>query len=130
MNDIEILEETLKEFKVYGDLDGIQDLRPFMKAIENLLKERQADKDRINRYENDIDILLNRIDEYKINTVWKYTVKEDYIPKSLVIEKIKEVKQLENASIADILESEKEFCIDVLQELLGEKQDLQINKER
>ena len=32
------LEELLKEFEVYGDLDGIQDIRPYMKALENLIK--------------------------------------------------------------------------------------------
>ena len=35
--DIKIVEELLKEFKTYNDLDGIQDLRLYIKAIENLL---------------------------------------------------------------------------------------------
>lgn len=35
--DIKIVEELLKEFKTYNDLDGIQDLRLYIKATENLL---------------------------------------------------------------------------------------------
>lgn len=45
-------------------------------------------------------------------------VKEKYISKDKIREKIEEVKSLENVSIADMLESEKEFCIDILEELL------------
>lgn len=39
------LEELLKEFEIYGDLDGIQDIRPYMKAIENLIKGYKDSED-------------------------------------------------------------------------------------
>lgn len=55
--DIKIVEELLKEFKTYNDLDGIQDLRLYIKAIENLLS-RLKTAERMN------DVLVQRIDIY------------------------------------------------------------------
>ncbi len=49
MNDIEILEEFKSRTILYSDVYAIhiEELKKIQKAIENLLKERQADKDRI-----------------------------------------------------------------------------------
>ena len=149
MNDIEILEKTMKSLKKHNLNYIMINFNEIEQAIENLLKERQADKDRINilrdrvqenertlkdltntfakekqKYENDIDILMNRIDEYKINTVWKYTVKEDYIPKSLVKEKIKEYKSKQDIKDNTVYTFKEvvQTWIELLQELLGEMQ--------
>ena len=145
MNDIEILELYVNTDNKYAGSIEIE----IKEAIKSVLKERQADKDRINilrdrvqenertlkdltntfakekqKYENDIDILLNRIDEYEINTVWKYTVKEDYIPKSLVKEKMEwledNILNNEYASGSDM--DIAEYQIDILKRILGEKQ--------
>ena len=56
-------------------------------------------------------------EEQALERVLKY-IKEESISKAVVEEKIEEVRQLENASIADLIESEKEFCMDILEELL------------
>lgn len=35
---IKLVENLIKEFETYNDLDGIQDLKPYMKALEHLIK--------------------------------------------------------------------------------------------
>ena len=78
--DIDKLEELLKEFEVYGDLDGIQDIRPYMKTLENLIKgyrELEAKLNQLLKYEDDL-----RIKE-------RAFCKENHIKKS----KIKETKE-------------------------------------
>ena len=39
--DIKLVESLIKEFKTYNDLDGIQDLSPYMKAIENIINRNK-----------------------------------------------------------------------------------------
>ena len=58
--DIKIVEELLKEFKTYNDLDGIQDLRLYIKAIENLLS-RLKTAERMN------DVLAEIINNHDID---------------------------------------------------------------
>ena len=36
-----IIKDLIQEYKTYNDLDGIQDLRPFIEALENILAERE-----------------------------------------------------------------------------------------
>ena len=53
------IEELIKEYKTYNDLDGIQDLQPYIRALQNILadytrqkqinKEHQKENRRIKR---------------------------------------------------------------------------------
>lgn len=65
--DIKIVEELLKEFKTYNDLDGIQDLRLYIKAIENLLS-------RLKTAEKMNDVLA---EEVRRNVIYYYNGKID-----------------------------------------------------
>lgn len=58
----------------------------------------------------------NQFLKYQVNSAFG----RGFIHRDKIRAKIKEVKQLENVSIPDILESQKDFCIDVLKELLEE----------
>ena len=51
-------------------------------------------------------------------------VEENYIHKEKIREQINQIENMENASIPDIFESQKEFCIDVLKELLEDTKDV------
>lgn len=105
--DIDKLEELLKEFEVYGDLDGIQDIRPYMKALETLIKgyrELEAKLNQLLKYEDDL-----RIKE-------RAFCKENHIPKSKIQEKIEEVnKSLGYSPVNKILIEQ------VLQDLMEDK---------
>lgn len=111
---------TLKQNQAYKDRinilrDRVQENERTIKDLTNtFVREKQ-------NYENDIDILMNKIDEYEINTVWKYAVKEEYIPKSLVKEKIIQDKANLNKSVNANLKKAYKARIEFGQELLGEK---------
>ena len=84
------LEELLKEFEIYGDLDGIQDLRPYMKAIENMLnrnKELEEENEKLNQLKEKHNVRINDlcalVDNFAYNS----------IPVSLVEEKIEELNK-------------------------------------
>lgn len=47
------VEELIQEYKTYNDLDGIQDLRPYIEALENLLAEREQKDKRIQELEEE-----------------------------------------------------------------------------
>ena len=36
--DIKLVENLIEEYKMFGDLDGIQDLKPYMESLEHLIK--------------------------------------------------------------------------------------------
>lgn len=61
------IEELIQEYKTYNDLDGIQDLRPYIEALENLLAERKQDKKYIKNLELALKIInkVTDIDETK-----------------------------------------------------------------
>lgn len=96
------LEETINNLQEYIDLDRKMRISPI---------EEWSDFDKF------CELHCRHIEKAL------HYIKEESISKAMVREKIKEVRQLENVSIADIMESQKEFCIDVLQEILnkGEK---------
>ena len=106
-------------------VDGIIDLYKNLKAIEQehkkingeLREEIKREKEKNEKLEMEFSLgLIGKEEEIKSNM--SEIIEEYYISKDKIREKIEEVKSLENASIADILESEKEFCIDILEELL------------
>ena len=86
MNDIEVLEEFIKCDNIFIQIDKLK-TSSINEAIENLLKERQSDKERIKHLEEETDLLIGQNEWYK-----------DYydcesIPKSLIKEKIEEIKE-------------------------------------
>lgn len=118
MNDIEVLERFRNYNKFYKEEDGKLtitidlDLKTELdKAIENLLKERQSDKERIKDLEENNQQLEKWLNYYKLgNTVEEFEkifgntpindieeikkyIFQNYIPKSLIKEKIEELKE-------------------------------------
>ena len=75
------LEELLKEFEIYGDLDGIQDIKPYMKAIENMLNRNKELKEENKELKKD-----NKRYEKELHDVIEFS-----IPVSSVKEKIEEL---------------------------------------
>ena len=136
---VAIIEELIQEYKTYNDLDGIQDLSIYVNALEHILAEREQKDKRIKELEEYISIAPN-LDEM---TATKYIniqreayirgkaeeqqraeqiIYENYIPKQVVIDKIKENKQIldktndgnlrerlyiENGIMKELLEGEK-----------------------
>lgn len=120
MNDIDVLEKIIKEGLETGGDAGWEIFcndyinHKFFVILNNVLKERQYDKERIKDLEEETDLLIGQNEWYK-----------DYydcesIPKSLIKEKIEELKKEykialeENSTKAFILKCQ----IQVLEELL------------
>ena len=93
------------------DLNSLKNLLTGYKQIEEKLKIKTGD----------VDYLTNKINRHFIDDV---TLKQDYIPKSKVKEKIEEINN-ENLNYSEseyYLESEiKGYAIEHLQELLGKE---------
>lgn len=112
---VAIIEELIQEYKTYNDLDGIQDLRPYIEALENLLAEREQKDKRIQELEEQV--------EYdKTHIFTPQTIELNYIPKQVVIDKIKEYdkKMEEDAGHPNWVVTDR-IVMNVLQELLGGK---------
>lgn len=106
MNDIEVLEELLKYkewYKEHGGEDiGFREIQ----AIENLLKERQSDKEKIKKLEEELEekdmqheLELIGKEEYTKASMGEiieqyYTANEDCIPIALIKEKIEELNDM------------------------------------
>ena len=67
MNDIEILEEFKSRTILYSDVYAIQieELKKIQQAIENILKERQADKEKIKKQSTEITTYKHLYEETK-----------------------------------------------------------------
>lgn len=138
------IEELIQEYRTYNDLDGIQDLSIYINALENILAEREQDKKRIQELEekmNADNMLIiyelkqkdKRIQELEEeNRIFalegskvrlELYIKENYIPKQAVIDKIDELKLSGGSNGKDNVENlVRELAIDILQELLeGER---------
>ena len=90
MNDIEVLEKFANESVLYGGTVAmtLEKYKALQFATNNLLKERQSDKEKRKELEEETDLLIGQNEWYK-----------DYydcesIPKSLIKEKIEEYKKL------------------------------------
>lgn len=111
------IEELIQEYKTYNDLDGIQDLSIYINALENILAEREQKDKRIQELEAK---LLDMIQGTEIiNKETPEYVKENYIPKQVIIDKIKEYdkKMEEDAGHPNWVITDR-IVINVLQELL------------
>lgn len=116
--DIKLVENLIEEYKMFGDLDGIQDLKPYMESLEHLIKAYKEEKeenesaDRVNkalikqmeRNNNIIEDLTNKISElqekikderyFNKHNVEVYKEKtKNSISVSLVEEKIEELNK-------------------------------------
>ena len=156
MNDIEVLEErvtTLKRhIKNYEENDCLTDVYQQLvkecRAIENLLKERQSDKERIKDLEEDNYVyhqLMRMQNEREYRSKFLKDFKKEYgenvmpdydeiykrydkqkrqlensIPKSLIKEKIEELKDIKLCG-GNINQAIIEDKIQVLEELLNGK---------
>ena len=104
MKDIEILEEFAKEYKDTGYFGIIKAEQ--IQILDNILKERQADKEKIKELEEEIDD-------------WKFTkkyVEDNYIHKNEIK---KEIEELGNMKVSgDVFITSVNFAIKILQELL------------
>jgi hypothetical protein len=105
--EIELLEDVIKEYKMFGDLDNpkFEDKGKIYKAIENLIA-RNKELERINL---DYDLIMTE----------QYKHIENSIPKSVIKEKIEELK--ENGYWEFNTNRDLETTIQVLEELLEDK---------
>lgn len=112
--DIKILEDFINGtlFKYARNAFDEEDLRNTLdKAIETLIKGYKAKCELIEKLKQDKDILYGVIDE----------IKEDYIPKSKIKEKIEELEKEKDYYYSDYKIDELNDKIQVLQELMEDK---------
>ena len=90
------LNNLLNFFKTHGWIPNMSretNINETIEAIEHLLAEREEDKKRIEELEDE-----NRIQRHQIMTVYdngyvhKDKIKEDYIPKQKVMDKVEELE--------------------------------------
>ena len=79
--DIKIVEELLKEFKTYNDLDGIQDLRLYIKAIENLLSRLKTAERMIKLMAEQFEIMKDKEEEIDCFIPREYSDIDDCVKK-------------------------------------------------
>ena len=115
---INLVENLIKEFKTYNDLDGIDNLKPYIEAIENMLNRNKELEEENKRLKPKIDVC--NWQEKSCREI----IDEKYIPVSLVKEKIEELKEeieqlrIERNVTYDSGIYRKQIKIDILKELL------------
>ena len=84
IEDIKFIEEMIKEYKIFGDLDNpdYEDTDRIYKALENMLK-RIKELEEENRIFKDSNVLVNRY----------FKLKDNSIPVQKVKDKIEELKK-------------------------------------
>ncbi len=78
--DIKLVENLIEEYKMFGDLDGIQDLKPYMESLEHLIKaykelEEENEKYIVQLTDEQYRKLVDNI-RNDVNKEWKSLVKE------------------------------------------------------
>lgn len=111
--DIKLVENLIEEYKMFGDLDGIQDIRPYMKAIENMLNRNKELEEENKRLKPKIDVC--NWQEKSCREI----IDEKYVPVSLIKEKIEELGNMTLSTVAQ--RQEVSYAIAVLQELLEKR---------
>lgn len=116
MSDEDILKAVANELKMYGDFDNIDYLIPQLgQAIENILAKNKELKECL-------EVTSQYLDNIAYDQI-TYAIKDLMIRKTLIKEKIEELKQEykialeENSTKAFILKCQ----INILDELLGEE---------
>lgn len=122
MNDIEFLENMVKEYKMFGDLDNpeYEDTDKIYKAIENLI-QRNKDLEQIEKeHKEENGRLRDKIKELeKVILLDSKPIILGMIPISRIKEKIEELTKIKGDLATYIATSER---IKVLQELLEESE--------
>ena len=111
----DILQRVIQEIKTYGDLDGIEDIRPLGKALENLIARNKELEYTLKHTQNSWYEDTKIIENYKQN----------YISKDKIKEKIEEIEKFEVEHEMDFkafyrIKDIKRIEIAVLQKLLQE----------
>lgn len=111
--DIKLVENLIKEYKLYGDLDGIaiNDMSVYINAIEHLIKAYKE-------LEEENSLLTQQNITYKRNI---YDLKNKNIAVSLVEEKIEELKKLKFGVDLVTQSTANLTTICILQELLEKR---------
>lgn len=114
--DIKLVENLIEEYKMFGDLDGIQDLKPYMESLEHLIKAYKKLEEEKNKY------LINLTDEQyrKLVDIIRKDINKEWTSK--IKEKIEEIdKEIEyqklygNVSKREELETKKEHFLELLE---------------
>lgn len=130
-------EKAIESFKWWIDTNtekGVSHIPDFLcndvlKYINKLRKENEELKeDNSHQWEERCRLTFKLDKLQQENTSLKKEIKlmksvninENFISKDKIRNKIEELEKSENAGIADIYESMKDFAIEVLEELLGE----------
>lgn len=121
--DIKLVENLIKEYRLYGDLDGIaiNDMSTYINAIEHLIKAYKELEEKNRKLKEHCKEQIK--DKQELTTALL-----DSIPVSLVEEKIKELKKegnyktLENPDGRVHFQAEPcDYKIQVLEELLEKR---------
>lgn len=109
---VALIEELIQEYKTYNDLDGIQDLSIYVNVLQNILAEREEDKNKIKELESKLEEANKQLDlDY---------VDKNYIPKQKIKDKIDEIiEDKDGKYYYEFLEfRDIQKTIDILSELL------------
>ena len=80
------IEELIQEYKTYNDLDGIQDLRPYIEVLEHILAELEQKDKRIQEME-EVDIANRKVIVEQCDYM-----QNNSIPKQVVIEALENIE--------------------------------------
>lgn len=122
-SNIEIIEDFINEIK---DFELNKDVVEIVNALEDILEEREADKKRIEELEEKLLDMIEGTETIKTETAKEKAeyIKENYIPKQKIIDKIEELKEhynTDNNIRIYTLKGSYELQVAVLQELLEDK---------
>lgn len=118
------IEELIQEYKTYNDLDGIQDLRPYIEVLEHILAELEQKDKRIKELEEESKkYIVQLTDEQYRNLVDKIRKKAKQEFEQKVKDKIAEYdKRMEEDAGHPHWVITDRIVMNVLQELLeGER---------
>ena len=112
--DIKLVESLIKEFEVYGDLDAFEDIRPYMKAIKNILNRNKELEEENKR-------LFKEIDYTSVYLKATFDEREKWTSK--IKEKIEELEKMLTHELTrnDGFSEYREYALNVLQDLLEKR---------
>ena len=114
---IDYLENLDIDFNTLSRIN-LRDLDNCKKVILNLIEKQQKEIENQKNIIKEKAIVINNqeLDKAKIHNNWQKELKENYVPKEAIREKIKQYESLPNFAIFQ----SKEPIIRILKELLGE----------
>lgn len=111
---IKLVENLIKEYKLYGDLDGIaiNDMSVYINALEHLIKAYKELEEENKRLKGKIDVC-----DWQEKSC-REIIDEKYIPVSLIKEKIEEIENAKESIDKENWKYIYQMQINILQELL------------